>query len=138
MPVRARRLLRRRVRGRKGVKVYLAGPFERGGEIARIGLLLMQRGHVVTARWLVQHEEARDSRELRRQAAADLEDIGAADALVAVTLPGSPRGGRHVEFGYALALGKRVVILGQPENVFHHLPQVERVGSVEELAARLR
>lgn len=35
------------------------------------------------------------------------------------------RGGRHVEFGMALALGKRVIVVGPRENVFHLLPEVE-------------
>jgi hypothetical protein len=30
-------------------------------------------------------------------------------------------GGRHVEFGLALAQGKRVIIVGPRENVFHYL-----------------
>lgn len=37
----------------------------------------------------------------------------------------SGRGGRHVEFGLALGLGKRVIVIGHQENLFHHLPQVE-------------
>lgn len=38
----------------------------------------------------------------------------------------SKRGGRHVEFGMALAWGLRLIVIGQRENVFHCLPQVER------------
>ena len=38
---------------------------------------------------------------------------------------GASRGGRHVEFGLALAWGKGVVVVGPRENVFHTLPQVE-------------
>lgn len=35
------------------------------------------------------------------------------------------RGGRHVEFGMAIALGKRAIVVGSQENVFHLLPGVE-------------
>ena len=43
--------------------------------------------------------------------------------------PLSTRGGRHAEFGIALALGKRVIVIGPRENVFHALPAVERYES---------
>jgi hypothetical protein len=34
-------------------------------------------------------------------------------------------GGRHVEFGYGMAKGKRLVLIGERENVFHDHPSVE-------------
>jgi hypothetical protein len=37
----------------------------------------------------------------------------------------SGRGGRHVEFGAAVATGKRLIVVGHRENLFHHLPGVE-------------
>lgn len=65
----------------------------------------------------------------KRWAVEDIEDIDAADALIAFTeapgdTPGRSRGGRHVEFGYAIGKGKPVCIVGIRENVFCHLPQV--------------
>ena len=35
------------------------------------------------------------------------------------------RGGRHVEFGLAVADEKRIILVGPRENVFHFLPVVE-------------
>jgi hypothetical protein len=35
------------------------------------------------------------------------------------------RGGHHVEFGYALAQGKRIILVGHRENVFNYLPEIE-------------
>ena len=52
----------------------------------------------------------------------------AADALIAFTeRPRAEltRGGRHVEFGMALAWRKRVLVVGPRETVFHTLGQVE-------------
>ena len=34
------------------------------------------------------------------------------------------RGGRHVEFGMAYAMGKSIIVIGDRENVFHSLPGV--------------
>jgi hypothetical protein len=42
------------------------------------------------------------------------------------------RGGRHVEFGLAVALNKRLIVVGYRENLFHWLPQVEFVSSWQE------
>lgn len=37
---------------------------------------------------------------------------------------GATRGGRHVEFGLALALDKKLVVIGPRENIFHYHPAV--------------
>ena len=48
--------------------------------------------------------------------------------------PSAPysRGGRHVEFGYALATGKKVRVIGPEENVFHGLPGIAHYKSFDE------
>ena len=57
-------------------------------------------------------------------AAQDLDDLEAAQVLVEFS--GSDgQGGRHVEYGYALAKGKRLVLVGPRDNVFSCLPQAE-------------
>lgn len=61
----------------------------------------------------------------------DVEDVERADVLIAFTeepRSSASRGGRHVELGIALALGKRVIVVGPRENVFCWLPEVERYG----------
>lgn len=68
------------------------------------------------------------------QAVMDLDDIRVADIFV-VYKPrethGRTTGGHHVEFGYALALGKPIVLIGEPENVFHVHPAVQVVPAAE-------
>lgn len=54
----------------------------------------------------------------------DLTDIDAADVVICFTedareVPST--GGRHVEFGYALAQGKKIIIVGDVENIFYAL-----------------
>ena len=88
----------------------------------------------VVSRWHTQDEgeegEAdvlRDPVKGRVYAQRDIDDIEACDVLVLFAedpLQGYPRGGRHVEFGYALALGKVIVVIGQRENIFHTLPEI--------------
>jgi hypothetical protein len=65
----------------------------------------------------------------------DLQDIEAADTLVLFSedpLIGTPRGGRHFETGYAFGRGKRVVIVGGEENIFHYLPSVIHYKSLQD------
>ena len=49
----------------------------------------------------------------------------------------SARGGRHVEFGLALAAGKRLCIVGPRENIFHFLPRVEVFRSTDDLVGAI-
>ena len=63
--------------------------------------------------------------------------IAASDIFIAFTEePDSPygRGGRHVEFGFAMYhYGedhlKAVIVVGPRENIFHALPEVHRIDS---------
>ena len=53
-----------------------------------------------------------------------------ADALVALNPPGwesKGTGGRHVELGSALTLGRPVILLGPRTNTFHHHSDVQMV-----------
>lgn len=93
---------------------------------------LRAAGHEVTARWVDGEHQASDddlASPLTQQfAAEDRDDVMAAECVINFTeapRTGPTRGGRHVEFGLALALGKRVIVVGHRENVFHALPEVE-------------
>jgi len=120
------------------MKVYLAAMFstikERKAQAAELRAL----GIGVMSRWVeetVPHNiETKDVPEkyLEETSLVDLEDIDMADIFVAfvptdteltnATLRASSRGGRHVEFGYALAKRMPIFVLGGKENVFHVLP----------------
>jgi nucleoside 2-deoxyribosyltransferase len=133
-----------------GTRVYLAGPFASRPILALARTELQQIGWTVSSRWpdSTEDSDTDTSAEVQAQAAvADLEDIRQASDLVvvftaqSVGLRPAVSGGRHVETGYALALRLPVIVVGEPENVFHHLPQVTVVPdwhqAVLELADRL-
>lgn len=130
------------------MKVYLAARYSRREELVTYRDDLNQLGKTIpgmylkaTSRWLNGSHQAEEigpngQRSIprnghtyglaRRFATEDLEDIDAADVVVCFTeehIPGANtgRGGRHVEFGYALAKGKRIIIVGPIENVFYSL-----------------
>jgi hypothetical protein len=57
----------------------------------------------------------------------DLDDVARAHIMIffaETPETGTTRGGRHVEFGYALACGKPIYVIGGKENVFHYQPKV--------------
>lgn len=115
-------------------RVYLAGPFSARESIAAHIADLRAIGYECRTRWLDGGHQPPDPSmpfvepdpfaAPSRFAGEDLEDIEVADLLIMFTpaalgSTGGRRGGRHVETGYAMALRKPVVIVGQAENVFH-------------------
>lgn len=125
-------------------KIYLAGRFSRRPELNSLARYLRDiYGHEIVSRWVRPGDdhvistgpskEADDS-ERRRFAVEDCEDLDAADWVISLMeQPRSDgRGGRHIEFGYALAQKKRLTILGPRETVFHHLDCVEHFENIDE------
>ena len=117
------------------MKIYMASMFSRREELEALSPLLHSVGHECTARWVFGGE---DGLSLEDIAILDLEDVKKADAVLSFTHPRgtlTPGGGRHVEFGYGLALGKRMILIGPRENVFHSYPFVEQYDHLMEFIA---
>jgi nucleoside 2-deoxyribosyltransferase len=109
-------------------RIYLAARWSRREEIEGYAAALREIGYEVTARWLTdpQHrmEAAGDAQAFNAELANhDVYDVKNADTLVYFA-PGGTRGGSHVEFGMALAQGKRLFWIGDREHVFSWLNQV--------------
>jgi len=123
------------------MKIYLAARYSRNDEMRGVRDVLTAYGHEVTSRWIDQHGGeleksftpealAADPEGCALFARADVEDLEAADTVISFTSEGGGgKGGRHVEFGLAAALGKRMIIVGPLENIFHTLPIVEHYPS---------
>lgn len=116
------------------MKIYLAARYSRRDQLKELAKELERMGHTVTSRWLQTEWVNRPDQssaappEYRQQyALIDLEDVDDADVVVNFTeAPGDgSRGGRHVEYGYALAKGKRLIVVGHKENLFHEHPAVQ-------------
>ena len=113
--------------------VYLSARFERRDELNGYRAELEAAGLEVTSRWLIDPTPELTDEAWRQLATKDVEDIQRAAGLVLFTEPGRSGGGggRHVEFGVALGLDKRVIVVGEPENLFHRLEAVEVVPTWE-------
>lgn len=121
------------------MKIYIAAPFAARNVAMTTAFTLEDAGHEITSKW---HGSTRDihvgtvgispesdDAEVLEHALADLADIDRCDAvlhltgsycseLVNVPLHWLHTGGRHVEVGYAIAKGKDVHLIGEPENIF--------------------
>lgn len=108
------------------MKTYLAAKYSRREEMEeKYATELPWLGHECVARWVYGGE---DGLSLEEIAELDLEDVRKSEMIILFTHPrgeSQSGGGRFVEFGYALALGKRCVIVGPKENVFMSAQGVE-------------
>ena len=125
---------------------YLAARYSRREELQGYRAELERLGHKVYGRWLTGAHLATEEDILRRPelgrdfAVDDLLDICQADTMIAFTeLPRSAanRGGRHVEFGIAIAQEMALVVVGPRENVFHCLPDVKVYATWAEFLAEV-
>lgn len=122
------------------MKVYLAARYSTKEQIKLYAEDLRSAGIEVTSSWLEEpHGAGSNLNDIRDQqlteyAAIDLMDVKDADWLVFFSVdPKIPvaRGGRHVEFGYALGLEKNMLVVGPKENIFHYLPVVHFTDNFE-------
>lgn len=109
------------------MKIYLAASFTRLKEIQAYTWPLITAGHEIVSAWLGQDPDAEDAAwendPIRRvtAATADLAGVRRAHVVIIFTEPPdaiTSHGGAMVEFGYALALQKKIIVVGPPQNCF--------------------
>ncbi len=115
-------------------QVYLAARFSRQSELRGYVSDLENCGFGVTSRWVKtdshrvdEYQAEADPDFARRLAEEDYLDVLCADIVVIFGEEPrtATRGGKHVEFGLALARDKHIFLVGPRENVFYYLPEVE-------------
>jgi len=114
-------------------KIYIASRYSSKKDVQQKKNELESKGFTVTSTWTEEGSECNpgvgDSTKEEGQpfAVRDIAEIDEADLLVFLSVdPTIPtvRGGRHVEFGYALGTGKMLAVVGPYENIFHYLADV--------------
>lgn len=116
------------------MKIYIAGMYSRRLELLETSRMFSAAGHKITARWLNGDEE-KPGMTQRDKGQMDVDDVVAADVVILFSTPKAMfkepgegvSGGRHFEFGLALGLRKKMILVGPPESVFHHLLSVTQV-----------
>lgn len=116
-------------------KIYLAASYARRREMQSYAAVLETFGHQVICRWIAGSHSLDDGlisvgafEAQVTWACEDYDDARQSDWIISFTEPPRSkysRGGRHVEFGVGLATGKRMIVIGYRENLFHYLPHVE-------------
>ena len=116
------------------MNIYLAGAYKRRLEIRDYAEQVESMGHTVMSRWLyggsMELDKGEDSvsysMDVQQFALNDIEDIENSDILISFTEPrfSVSTGGRHVEFGMAVRMKKKLIAVGPRENIFYTLPEV--------------
>lgn len=103
------------------MNIYLCAQFKEQPLMREWRRLLHNAGHTVTSRWL-DVDECTETQRAELSANIDLDDIDISTVVISHTLNRGDLftgGGRHIEYGYALAKNKILVNIGGVESVFH-------------------
>ena len=110
------------------MRVYVASHCRWAG--LHVASVLDGFGHHVNSNWLLEPFNSTDrysDLDKIRISKMDYWDIHEADALVLIAGPDRYPGGKFVEAGIAIGLGKRVVVIGRRENMLLYHPAVHQV-----------
>ena len=104
------------------MKIYIAAKYQMKNRFRKYAELLEENGHAITSSWLYRPDvTTMYEGKMAEYASNDLIGIQMAD-LVVVMDTGTETGGYWVELGYALAMGKPIIVFtGHPRNVFLEL-----------------
>lgn len=124
------------------MKVYIGSFFDTRERLLPYRDQLFKLGHDVVSTWL---NETKKMPEMghdefwKKLAVKDLAEIQSADLFILDTLDITPRGGREVEIGYALAghQNRLIYLVGPVRNVFHTLAD-RRFDTWDECMASVR
>ena len=117
------------------IKFYIAAKFKSRHRIKSCNNLIESLGLENTCPWfLMDTDESADEDSLggyaREESAVmadrDLSGVRAADIFILDTIDTTETGGREVELGAALILGKAILHIGPIRNLFHMHPSVKK------------
>ena len=107
------------------MKIYIASYFDTRKRLYPIKHQLEKLGFEVISSWLHESKDVAYSSAtegyLLSCAIRDMADIRESSLFILDTLDVTPRGGREVELGLAIAGGKYIILVGPLRNVFHRL-----------------
>ena len=108
------------------MNIYFAASKHHIDRLDQAAVRIKRAGHVIVSKWIW----FPDDMPRQEMANRDIEDVAKCDILVEIT--GSGKGGRHVEFGYALAFDKQLAIIGDREHIFHEMHRVRQFADLDE------
>lgn len=115
------------------MKVAIGASWHRKTDMRAVADELRLLGVNVVSRWLEEPDNAPNSGGyIRDRALADLADVRDCDYFVRF-VSSTQTGGHLVEMGYALALGKTVIVVGGKQNIYDHLLQIRHARNLDDL-----
>lgn len=114
------------------MKIYIASHDQK--QAREVANICAKAGHTITSRWL--DEEMLPSKVYTHKvketiAIRDKYDVDIADAVVLISSRHLVPGGKFVEAGIALGLGKMVYVIGKRENMLLWYPSVQQYDTIE-------
>jgi hypothetical protein len=126
-------------------RIALIARLGRRPEMREITRHLESMGHVMCSRWvrLDTEDDEMDQYGKANSALQNADDLESSHLAIAFTerrpfTPGTARGGRHADLGYALSVCSRVIVVGPRENIAYFSPKIELVDTVAQLLELLR
>lgn len=115
------------------MKVAIGASYNRKHDMRAVADELKLLGVNVVSRWLEEPESApSNGGYLRDRAHIDLADVRDCDYFVRF-VSATNTGGHLVEMGYALALGKTVIVVGGKQNIYDHLLCIRHARNLDDL-----
>src|SRR5712671_6939648 len=120
------------------MKIYLAANFAAKEKMREFFNKLNLINHLVTSSWIDCNYDTEKETPDKEQAIIDnLKNLEESDCLILFVdqLGKIPGRGKYIEFGYALAIGMTIYVVGQDseESIFFFHPFVMRFGTEEAL-----
>lgn len=128
------------------MKIYLAAQYSRKDEMREYAEDLELYGHEVVSSWIWEPHPANMTLDRLTDGQAcsiamkDVVEVCQSDMMIFFAIgpaTATARGGRHVEFGVAIARNKPIWVVGPKENIFHYLPNVRHFDSWNDLLNEL-
>jgi uncharacterized protein YuzB (UPF0349 family) len=120
-------------------RIYIAAKFSKLEEMRENANQLARMGHVCTSSWLKEDpsNDVLDDNDVKWKGVAetDLYDLVNSEAIMIFTEDAEhefKRGGKMVEFGFALGYGLRLIVIGPRQNIFMYLDEVEVYETLEQ------
>jgi nucleoside 2-deoxyribosyltransferase len=129
------------------LRVYVAARYARKNEMKMIASAIKEAGAILSTDWF--NEAADPNIDLdavsddhcEAIAERDLNEMRQSDLCISFTEDPKAcfkRGGRHNEFGFCLALGIPLWVVGPRETVYHYLPWVEVFDNAQQMLDALK
>ena len=118
------------------MKIYIAGKWQERKNVRKCMEELVSMGHEITCDW-TDHEYGSDGviGDLSKFAEDDMEGVRSCDIVIALMTEGYHHKGSLCEMGGAIALGKRVYVIGNAADscIFINHPLTKKILSVKEI-----